>query len=147
MGFRWIQSKRDSGHKMGYSWRVPSSMRECKDIWNRHPNWRHTQCQFTPSSYTLLIDVHHNCSTMKHKLGGDRAETFQAVPVNENNRLKNAGPAREIQACWKLSLKLLINWLVAFRDGRLLTSLEEATRYPLASLKKHIRVMLIFPRL
>lgn len=35
---------------------------------------------------------------MKHKLGADRIETFQAVPVNENNRLKNTGPPREIQA-------------------------------------------------
>jgi len=41
---------------------------------------------------------------IKHKLGADRVETFQAVPVNENNRLKNAGPAREIQASWKIWL-------------------------------------------
>ena len=36
---------------------------------------------------------------MKHKLGGDRLEAFQAVPVDENNRMKNIGPAREIEAC------------------------------------------------
>lgn len=40
----------------------------------------------------ILIDA-----ILNHKLGADRVETFQAVPVNENNRLKNAGPAREIQ--------------------------------------------------
>ena len=33
----------------------------------------------------------------QHKLGGDRIEAFQAVPVDEKNRLRNIGPAREIE--------------------------------------------------
>lgn len=32
----------------------------------------------------------------KHKLGADRVEKILAVPCNPQNRLKNAGPEREI---------------------------------------------------
>lgn len=48
---------------------------------------------------------------MKHKIGADRLETFQAVPVDPNNRLINEGPAREIQARGNLAPKknLLMN--------------------------------------
>lgn len=40
----------------------------------------------------ILIDA-----VLNHKLGADAVETFSAVPVQSENRLKNAGPAREIQ--------------------------------------------------
>ncbi|KAF8183952.1 glycoside hydrolase family 13 protein [Pholiota molesta] len=40
----------------------------------------------------ILIDA-----VLNHKLGGDRTETFRAVPVQEDNRLRDAGPARQIQ--------------------------------------------------
>ncbi|KDR76242.1 hypothetical protein GALMADRAFT_247535 [Galerina marginata CBS 339.88] len=40
----------------------------------------------------ILIDA-----VLNHKLGADHVETFQAVPVQAENRLKTAGPAREIQ--------------------------------------------------
>jgi hypothetical protein len=44
--------------------------------------------------------IYHDISFLEqHKLGGDRIESFQAVPVDENNRLKDIGPAREIQVC------------------------------------------------
>jgi alpha-amylase len=33
----------------------------------------------------------------QHKLGADRTEIFQAVPVQSDNRLKNSGPTREIE--------------------------------------------------
>ena len=33
----------------------------------------------------------------QHKLGADRVETFDAVPVDIKNRLKDLGPAREIE--------------------------------------------------
>ncbi|KAF4614271.1 hypothetical protein D9613_007816 [Agrocybe pediades] len=39
----------------------------------------------------ILIDA-----VLNHKLGADRVEEFQAVPSQEANRLKDAGPPREI---------------------------------------------------
>ncbi|KAJ8455746.1 hypothetical protein ONZ45_g18867 [Pleurotus djamor] len=40
----------------------------------------------------ILIDA-----VLNHKMGGDRVETFMAVPCNPQNRLKPTGPVREIQ--------------------------------------------------
>ncbi|KAF9533777.1 glycoside hydrolase family 13 protein [Crepidotus variabilis] len=40
----------------------------------------------------ILIDA-----VLNHKLGADRTEEFQAVPVRSDNRLKDAGPPRTIQ--------------------------------------------------
>ncbi|KAJ8506879.1 hypothetical protein ONZ45_g10656 [Pleurotus djamor] len=40
----------------------------------------------------ILIDA-----VLNHKMGGDRVETFMAVPCNPQNRLKATGPVREIQ--------------------------------------------------
>ncbi|TFK75239.1 glycoside hydrolase family 13 protein [Pluteus cervinus] len=40
----------------------------------------------------ILIDA-----VLNHKLGADRTETFQAMPVDPSNRLKNKGRAREIE--------------------------------------------------
>ncbi|KJA26308.1 glycoside hydrolase family 13 protein [Hypholoma sublateritium FD-334 SS-4] len=40
----------------------------------------------------ILIDA-----VLNHKLGADHTETFRAVPVQESNRLRNAGPPRQIQ--------------------------------------------------
>ncbi|THH33212.1 hypothetical protein EUX98_g974 [Antrodiella citrinella] len=40
----------------------------------------------------VLIDA-----VLNHKLGADRRETFQAVPVDPNHRLRDIGPAREIE--------------------------------------------------
>lgn len=40
----------------------------------------------------ILIDA-----VLNHKLGADRTERFTAVPVNAQNRLKDAGPQREIE--------------------------------------------------
>ncbi|GBE88371.1 glycoside hydrolase family 13 protein [Sparassis crispa] len=40
----------------------------------------------------VLIDA-----VLNHKLGGDRCETFNAVPVDPQNRLKELTPAREIE--------------------------------------------------
>ncbi|KAI0671713.1 alpha amylase [Trametes maxima] len=40
----------------------------------------------------VLIDA-----VLNHKLGADRPEKFMAVPVDPNNRLKDIGPAREIE--------------------------------------------------
>lgn len=37
--------------------------------------------------------------SLQHKLGGDRFESFPAVPVNAENRLKDEGPVREIDVC------------------------------------------------
>ena len=34
---------------------------------------------------------------LQHKLGADRKETFQAVPVDPDNRLKTVSPVREIE--------------------------------------------------
>ncbi|KAF8233221.1 glycoside hydrolase family 13 protein [Tricholoma matsutake] len=42
-------------------------------------------------SIDILMDA-----VLNHKLGADRLEQVVAVPVNEQNRLKNAGPEREI---------------------------------------------------
>ncbi|PPQ69318.1 hypothetical protein CVT25_005919 [Psilocybe cyanescens] len=39
----------------------------------------------------ILIDA-----VLNHKLGADHVETFQAIPSQPDNRLKDAGPAREI---------------------------------------------------
>lgn len=33
-------------------------------------------------------------------MGADRTETFQAVPVNPDNRLQDTGRARPIQVCF-----------------------------------------------
>ncbi|KAH9903005.1 alpha amylase [Cubamyces lactineus] len=41
----------------------------------------------------VLIDA-----VLNHKLGADRPEKFMAVPVDPSNRLKDLGPAREIEA-------------------------------------------------
>ncbi|KAJ3547539.1 hypothetical protein NM688_g5396 [Phlebia brevispora] len=40
----------------------------------------------------VLIDA-----VLNHKLGADRKETFKAVPVDPENRLKTIGPVREIE--------------------------------------------------
>ncbi|CAA7267009.1 unnamed protein product [Cyclocybe aegerita] len=40
----------------------------------------------------ILIDA-----VLNHKLGADKVETFQVVPVQPDNRLKDAGPAREVE--------------------------------------------------
>ncbi|KAF8149917.1 glycoside hydrolase family 13 protein [Crassisporium funariophilum] len=40
----------------------------------------------------IIIDA-----VLNHKLGADRVEAFQAVPVQPDNRLRDAGPAREIE--------------------------------------------------
>ncbi|TCD69345.1 hypothetical protein EIP91_007901 [Steccherinum ochraceum] len=40
----------------------------------------------------VLIDA-----VLNHKLGADRTETFQAVPVDPNHRLREIGPSREIE--------------------------------------------------
>ncbi|KAI0264421.1 glycoside hydrolase family 13 protein [Gloeopeniophorella convolvens] len=40
----------------------------------------------------VLIDA-----VLNHKVGADRTETFKAIPVHNTNRLKEAGPAREIE--------------------------------------------------
>ena len=66
----------------------------------------------------------------QHKLGGDRIEAFQAVPVDEKNRLRNIGPAREIEV--KFKYLLISNTslpIYLFSPGQLLTTVEEATRY------------------
>jgi hypothetical protein len=36
-------------------------------------------------------------NTSKHKCGADRAETFNAIPVDKTNRLREIGPARKIE--------------------------------------------------
>ncbi|TFK47785.1 alpha amylase [Heliocybe sulcata] len=41
----------------------------------------------------VLIDA-----VLNHKMGGDRRERFKGVPVSSNNRLKDIGPPREIEA-------------------------------------------------
>ncbi|KAJ7475864.1 glycoside hydrolase family 13 protein [Mycena latifolia] len=49
-------------------------------------------CQVATShGVDVLIDA-----VLNHKLGADRFESFQAVSVNPQNRLKDEGPAREI---------------------------------------------------
>ncbi|KAI0029708.1 glycoside hydrolase family 13 protein [Vararia minispora EC-137] len=40
----------------------------------------------------VLLDA-----VLNHKLGGDRTETFKVVPVDENDRMKEVGPVREIE--------------------------------------------------
>ncbi|KAF8896358.1 glycoside hydrolase family 13 protein [Infundibulicybe gibba] len=40
----------------------------------------------------ILIDA-----VLNHKLGADKVEKFQAIPSNPQNRLKDAGPVREIE--------------------------------------------------
>jgi alpha-amylase len=35
--------------------------------------------------------------SLQHKLGADRTEVFKAIPVDERNRLKDIGSAREIE--------------------------------------------------
>lgn len=40
----------------------------------------------------ILIDA-----VLNHKLGADRTEAFQAVPVQSKNRLKRSGPTRQIE--------------------------------------------------
>ncbi|KAG6908545.1 hypothetical protein DXG01_004178 [Tephrocybe rancida] len=40
----------------------------------------------------ILIDA-----VLNHKIGADRVEPFPAVPVDAQNRLKDAGPEREIE--------------------------------------------------
>lgn len=40
---------------------------------------------------------HVDDNVRQHKLGADRIETFKAVPVDPNNRVKSIGPAREIE--------------------------------------------------
>ncbi|KDQ59237.1 glycoside hydrolase family 13 protein [Jaapia argillacea MUCL 33604] len=44
----------------------------------------------------ILIDA-----VLNHKIGGDGMETFKAVPVDPANRLKDIGPARDIQGWTK----------------------------------------------
>jgi hypothetical protein len=39
----------------------------------------------------------------QHKLGADRAETFRAVQVDENNRNLNVGPVKEIEVWFCLA--------------------------------------------
>ncbi|KAJ7126978.1 glycoside hydrolase family 13 protein [Mycena epipterygia] len=46
----------------------------------------------------IIIDA-----VLNHKLGADRTESFQAIPVNPQNRLKDEGPAREIDASYFLT--------------------------------------------
>lgn len=52
-----------------------------------------------PILETFFFGEFHDIFSLlwQHKLGGDRLESFQAVPVDENNRLKTIGPAREIE--------------------------------------------------
>lgn len=40
----------------------------------------------------------------QHKMGADRAETFQVVPSNEKNRTQDIGPAREIEVSLVVSV-------------------------------------------
>ncbi|THV07425.1 glycoside hydrolase family 13 protein [Dendrothele bispora CBS 962.96] len=40
----------------------------------------------------IIIDA-----VLNHKIGADRTEVFPAVPVDENNRLKETGPVRDIE--------------------------------------------------
>jgi hypothetical protein len=35
--------------------------------------------------------------TPKHKAGGDKTEAFDAVPVDNTNRLKKIGPVKKIE--------------------------------------------------
>jgi len=40
----------------------------------------------------IIVDA-----VLNHKIGADRTESFQAIPVDPNNRLKEVGPAREVE--------------------------------------------------
>lgn len=53
------------------------------------------------SGLQLIFDA----DSEQHKLGADRLETLLAVPVNEQNRLKDIGPEQEIDVgqCWSHS--------------------------------------------
>ncbi|KAG6877797.1 hypothetical protein C0993_003771 [Termitomyces sp. T159_Od127] len=44
------------------------------------------------SGVDILIDA-----VLNHKIGADRVERFPAVPVDEQNRLRDIGPEREIE--------------------------------------------------
>lgn len=48
-------------------------------------------------SSMLRIGDPHPDGVSQHKLGADRRETFTAVPVDPQNRLKALGLAREIE--------------------------------------------------
>ena len=36
-------------------------------------------------------------NTFKHKTGADKTETFDAIPVDNANRLRKIGPVRKIE--------------------------------------------------
>jgi hypothetical protein len=60
---------------------------------------------------TLLTNLSfsHTFELPKHKLGADAVETFSAIPVQSENRLKDAGPAREIQVTPSIAQALVNN--------------------------------------
>ena len=70
----------------------------------------------------------HTFELPKHKLGADAVETFSAVPVQSENRLKDAGPAREIQVTPSIA-QALVNNSKMKRVGQTLTSQEGQKRY------------------
>ncbi|KAG5353531.1 hypothetical protein C0989_005978 [Termitomyces sp. Mn162] len=60
---------------------------------------------------------------LKHKIGADRVERFPAVPVDEQNRLKDIGPEREIEVIRVVMMVYPSFFKVTFhRDGLPLTS-------------------------
>ncbi|KAJ7364056.1 glycoside hydrolase family 13 protein [Mycena albidolilacea] len=58
----------------------------------------------------IIIDA-----VLNHKLGGDRFESFPAVPVNAENRLKDEGPVREIDGWTAFDFKGRGNKYSGFR--------------------------------
>ncbi|KAJ7707693.1 alpha amylase [Mycena rosella] len=68
-------------------------------------------CQVaTAHGIDILIDA-----VLNHKLGADRFESFPAVPVNSQNRLKDEGPAREIDGWTAFDFKGRGNKYSSFR--------------------------------
>ena len=66
--------------------------------------------------------------TLKHKLGADKRETISAVPVDPQNRLKEIGPVRTIEASLVMSRYVISEQLNIRRAGPRTTSTEEEKR-------------------
>lgn len=51
----------------------------------------------------------HSIVLLKHKLGADRTETFDVIPVDNANRLKEVGPVRQIEVTARFVDVLLLS--------------------------------------
>jgi len=111
VGSRRIRTKGNDSNKMGHPRRIAGGLQSCQGTQDRYFDRRGSECEFVPflpicrfyslANSTLPFSVH------QHKLGADRTETIQVVPVQSENRLKKSGPTRQIEVA-------SLPWLAVF---------------------------------